>query len=67
MAVKRSEVSSATEDYLKAIYSLAEENDQVIAARVAEDIGVTPSTMFSALRRLEKEEFVRVERARTST
>ena len=59
---KRSEVSSATEDYLKAIYSLAEENDQVIAARVAEDIGVTPSTMFSALRRLEKEEFVRVER-----
>ena len=62
MAVKRSEVSSATEDYLKAIYSLAEENDQVIAARVAEDIGVTPSTMFSALRRLEKEEFVRVER-----
>ena len=62
VAVKRSETSSATEDYLKAIYSLAEENDQVIAARVAEDIGVTPSTMFSALRRLEKEEFVRVER-----
>lgn len=59
VAVKRSE---ATEDYLKAIYSLAEENDQVIAARVAEDIGVTPSTMFSALRRLEKEELVRVER-----
>ncbi len=59
MAVKRSE---ATEDYLKAIYSLAEESDQVIAARVAEDIGVTPSTMFSALRRLEKEQFVRVER-----
>lgn len=62
MVVKRPEVTSATEDYLKAIYSLAEENDQVIAARVAEDIGVTPSTMFSALRRLEKEDFVRVER-----
>ncbi len=60
--MKRSEVSSVTEDYLKAIYSLAEEGDQVIAARVAEDIGVKPSTMFSALRRLEKEEFVRVER-----
>lgn len=59
MAVRHSE---ATEDYLKAIYSLAEENDQVIAARVAEDIGVTPSTMFSALRRLEKEGFVQVER-----
>jgi DtxR family Mn-dependent transcriptional regulator len=62
VAVKRSETTSATEDYLKAIYSLAEESDHVIAARVAEDIGVTPSTMFSALRRLEKEEFVRVER-----
>jgi DtxR family Mn-dependent transcriptional regulator len=59
VAVKRSE---ATEDYLKAIYTLAEESDQVIAARVAEDIGVTPSTMFSALRRLEKEDLVRVER-----
>jgi DtxR family Mn-dependent transcriptional regulator len=60
--MKRSEITSTTEDYLKAIYSLAEEGNQVIAARVAEDIGVTPSTMFSALRRLEKEEFVRVER-----
>lgn len=60
--MKRSDITSATEDYLKAIYSLAEEGNQVIAARVAEDIGVTPSTMFSALRRLEKEEFVRVER-----
>lgn len=60
--MKRAEISSTTEDYLKAIYSLAEEGNQVIAARVAEDIGVTPSTMFSALRRLEKEEFVRVER-----
>jgi len=60
--MKRSEITSTTEDYLKAIYSLAEEENQVIAARVAEDIGVTPSTMFSALRRLEKEEFVRVER-----
>lgn len=60
--IRRTEITSTTEDYLKAIYSLAEEGDHVIAARVAEDIGVTPSTMFSALRRLEKEEFVRVER-----
>lgn len=60
--MKRPEITSTTEDYLKAIYSLAEEGNQVIAARVAEDIGVTPSTMFSALRRLEKEDFVRVER-----
>ena len=57
-----SSITSTTEDYLKAIYSLAEEGNQVIAARVAEDIGVTPSTMFGALRRLEKEGFVRVER-----
>ncbi|MFQ5849205.1 MAG: metal-dependent transcriptional regulator [Candidatus Binatia bacterium] len=52
----------AIEDYLKAIYVLAEEDHPVIAARVAEEIGVSPSTMFSALRRLEREGYARVER-----
>ena len=56
------EPSPVTEDYLKAIYILAEESQPVIAARVAEEIGVSPSTMFSALRRLEKEGYARVER-----
>ena len=57
-----SKLTPATEDYIKAIYVLAEEEHPVIAARVAEEMGVSPSTMFSALRRLEREGYVRVER-----
>ncbi|MCZ6563144.1 MAG: metal-dependent transcriptional regulator [Deltaproteobacteria bacterium] len=57
-----SKITPALEDYIKAIYILAEEDRPVIAARVAEEIGVSPSTMFSALRRLEKEGYVRVGR-----
>ncbi len=56
------EPTPVTEDYLKAIYTLAEESQPVIAARVAEEMGVSPSTMFSALRRLEKEGYAKVER-----
>ena len=56
------DITPATQDYLKGIYVLAEEGQPVIAARVAEEIGVSPSTMFSALRRLEKDGYVKVER-----
>ncbi|MFQ5540075.1 MAG: metal-dependent transcriptional regulator [Candidatus Binatia bacterium] len=55
-------ITPATEDYLKAIYVLGEEGQPVIAARVADEMGVSPSTMFSTLRRLEREDYVRVER-----
>ncbi len=54
-------ITSVTQDYLKGIYVLAEEGKPVIAARVAEEIGVSPSTMFSALRRLEKDGLAKVE------
>ncbi len=60
--MNETEPTSVIQDYLKAIYTLAEERQPVIAARVAEEIGVSPSTMFSALRRLEKEGYARVER-----
>ncbi len=60
--MKDSKITPATEDYIKAIYVLAEEEHPVIAARVAEEMGVSPSTMFSALRRLEREGYVRIER-----
>ncbi len=56
------DITSVTEDYLKGIYVLGEESQPVIAARVAEEIGVSPSTMFSALRRLEKDGYAKVER-----
>lgn len=54
-------ITPATEDYLKAIYVLTEEEPPVIAAKVAEEIGVSPSTMFSALRRLDREDYIKIE------
>src|SRR5918994_1535081 len=55
-------ISTATEDYLRTIYALEEEIQPVIAARVAEEIGVSASTMVSTLRRLQREGYVKVER-----
>jgi len=55
-------ISPTVEDYLRAIYVLGEEIQPVIAARVADEMGVAPSTMVSTLRRLEREGYVRVER-----
>jgi DtxR family Mn-dependent transcriptional regulator len=60
--MKGAKITTAVEDYLKAICVLEEESQPVIAARVATEIGVSASTMFSALRRLEREGYVRVER-----
>lgn len=59
--MKSPEISPATEDYLKAIYVLEEEVQPVIAARVADEMGVSASTMFTTLRRLEREGYVKVE------
>lgn len=53
-----SKITPAVEDYLKAIYVLGEEVQPVIAARVADEMGVSPSTMFSTLGRLKKEGYV---------
>ena len=53
-------ITPAVEDYLRTIYALEEEIQPVIAARVAEEVGVTPSTMVSTLRRLEREGYLKV-------
>ena len=55
-------ITPAIEDYLRTIYALEEEVQPVIAARVAEEVGVTPSTMVSTLRRLEGEGYLKVVR-----
>jgi len=55
-------ITQAIEDYLRTIYALEEEVQPVIAARVAEEVGVTPSTMVSTLRRLEGEGYLKVVR-----
>ncbi|MBI2987728.1 MAG: metal-dependent transcriptional regulator [Deltaproteobacteria bacterium] len=59
--MEHAKITPALEDYLKAIYVLAEESQPVIAARVAGEMDVSPSTMFSTLRRLQKEGYVRIE------
>jgi DtxR family Mn-dependent transcriptional regulator len=53
-------ITPVIEDYLRTIYALEEEVHPVIAARVAEEVGVTPSTMVSTLRRLEGEGYLKV-------
>jgi len=58
----RPKITPAIEDYLRTIYALEDEIQPVIAARVAEEVGVTPSTMVSTLRRLEGEGYLKVVR-----
>ncbi len=60
--MEAAKISHALEDYLKAIYQLAEESQPVIAARLAAETGVSASTIFSTLRRLEKEGYVTISR-----
>jgi DtxR family Mn-dependent transcriptional regulator len=55
-------VTHALEDYLKAIYQLSEEARPVIAARIAAETGVSPSTIFATVRRLAKEGYVTINR-----
>ena len=56
------QVSHALEDYLKCIYQLAEESQPVIAARIAAETGVSPSTIFTTLHRLVREGYVTINR-----
>ena len=51
-------ITHVLEDYLKAIYVLTEESQPVIAARMAAETGVSASTIFATLRRLEKDGYV---------
>ncbi len=55
-------LSQALEDYLKAIYVLADESQPVIAARIATETGVSASTMFATLRRLAADGLITISR-----
>jgi DtxR family transcriptional regulator, Mn-dependent transcriptional regulator len=55
-------ITHALEDYLKSIYQLAEESEPVIAARIAAETGVSPSTIFTTLQRLAKDGYVTINR-----
>jgi len=60
--MKEAKITPALEDYLKAIYVVGEEVQPVIAARIADEVGVSPSTMFSTLRKLKSEGYVAINR-----
>ncbi|MDI3298419.1 MAG: metal-dependent transcriptional regulator [Bacillota bacterium] len=53
-------MTSGSEDYLKAIYILEDEGIHVIAARVAEFLGLSAPAVSEALHRLEREGYVRL-------
>ena len=58
--MEKTEITSTVENYLVAIYALGEDHQPVIAARVAQEMGVTPSTVLMTLRRLEREGYVKI-------
>src|SRR3970040_33462 len=60
--MEEAKITPTGEDYLRAIYVLGEEVKPVIAARVADEMGVSASTVFSTLRRLQSDGYVKVER-----
>jgi DtxR family transcriptional regulator, Mn-dependent transcriptional regulator len=60
--MEHAKITPTGEDYLRAIYVLGEEVQPVIAARVADEMSVSPSTVFSTLRRLQADSYVKLER-----
>lgn len=59
MRLEKASVSQ--EDYLKAIWEMAQENLTPISARLAEELGVTPPAVTAALKRMTRDAYVRVE------
>ena len=53
--------SSATEEYLQAIYTLADENGSVIAARLATFLGVSAAAVSEMVHRLERDGLVTID------
>ena len=61
--MKQQKTSVSREDYLKAIWEMLEEGRTPISARLAEELGVTPPAVTNALKRLTRDDLVRVDRA----
>lgn len=60
--MKREKTSVSQEDYLKAIGEMLESGQTPISARLAEELGVTPPAVTAALKRMTRDDLVRVER-----
>ena len=61
--MKRRQTSVSQEDYLKAIWEMLESEQTPISARLAEELGVTPPAITAALKRMTRDDLVRVERS----
>ena len=54
-------VTETIENYLESIYNMRDEGKQVIAARLAERLGVKPPTVSQTLRRMERDGLIKIE------
>ena len=60
--MRREKTSVSQEDYLKAIWEMLEDEEAPISARVAEQLGVTPPAVTAALKRMTRDDYLRVGR-----
>ena len=60
--MRREKTTVSQEDYLKAIWEIVQEEQVPIAARLAEDLGVTPPAVTNALKRMTRDGYLRVGR-----
>lgn len=60
--MRREKTSVSQEDYLKAIWEIVQEEQVPIAARLAEELRVTPPAVTAALKRMTRDGYLRVAR-----
>jgi DtxR family Mn-dependent transcriptional regulator len=60
--VRREKTTVSQEDYLKAIWEIVQEEQVPISARLAEELGVTPPAVTAALKRMNRDGYLRVAR-----
>ncbi len=60
--MRREKTSVSREDYLKAIWEIIQEEQVPISARLAEELGVTPPAVTAALKRMMRDDYLRVAR-----
>jgi DtxR family transcriptional regulator, Mn-dependent transcriptional regulator len=60
--LRRDKTSVSQEDYLKAIWEMADEDQTPISARLAEELDVTPPAVTAAVKRMARDGHVKVQR-----
>jgi DtxR family Mn-dependent transcriptional regulator len=55
------QASTATEEYLQAVYTLADEGGQVIGARLAEFLRISPAAVSEMVHRLERDGLLKLD------